>query len=67
MTTYDLIIIGGGFLGVSTAYEAAKAGLKTLLLEAGDLGSGTSGSCSGRAQVAEGQAGPRWPKGTSIR
>lgn len=58
MATYDLIIIGGGFLGVSTAYEAAKAGLKTLLLEAGDLGSGTSGSCSGRAQVAEGHLDP---------
>ena len=51
---YDVIIIGGGFLGVSSAYELAKAGARTLLLEAGDIGSGTSGSCSGRAQVCEG-------------
>ncbi len=58
MPTHDVIIIGGGFLGVSAAYEAAKAGLRTLLLEAGDLGSGTSGSCSGRAQVCEGHLDP---------
>ena len=58
MTTHDVIIIGGGFLGVSAAYEAAKAGLRVLLLEAGDLGSGTSGSCSGRAQVCEGHLDP---------
>jgi len=54
MENYDVIIIGGGFLGLSTAYQLAKAGVKTLLLEAGDIGSGTSGSCSGRAQVCEG-------------
>ncbi|MBL8094701.1 MAG: FAD-binding oxidoreductase, partial [Anaerolineales bacterium] len=58
MPTHDVIIIGGGFLGVSAAYEAAKAGLRTLLLEAGDLGSGTSGSCSGRAQVCDGHLDP---------
>ncbi len=58
MQTYDVIIIGGGFLGVSTAYQLAKAGARTLLLEAGDIGSGTSGSCSGRAQVCEGHLDP---------
>jgi sarcosine oxidase subunit beta len=58
MQKYDVIIIGGGFLGVSTAYQLAKAGVKTLLLEAGDIGSGTSGSCSGRAQVCEGHLDP---------
>jgi glycine/D-amino acid oxidase-like deaminating enzyme len=58
MQTYDVIIIGGGFLGLSTAYQLAKAGVRTLLLEAGDIGSGTSGSCSGRAQVCEGHLDP---------
>jgi sarcosine oxidase subunit beta len=58
MQTYDVIIIGGGFLGLSTAYQLAKAGVKTLLLEAEDIGSGTSGSCSGRAQVCEGHLDP---------
>lgn len=58
MQIYDVIIIGGGFLGVSTAYQLSKAGVRTLLLEAGDIGSGTSGSCSGRAQVCEGHLDP---------
>lgn len=58
MQTFDVIIIGGGFLGISTAYQLAKSGVKTLLLEAGDVGSGTSGSCSGRAQVCEGHLDP---------
>lgn len=31
--TYDLAIIGGGILGSFHAYHAAKAGLKTILLE----------------------------------
>lgn len=33
MKIYDLIIIGGGPMGLSTAYQASKRGLKTLLLE----------------------------------
>lgn len=58
MQNFDVIIIGGGFLGVSTAYQLSKAGVRTLLLEAGDIGCGTSGSCSGRAQVCEGHLDP---------
>lgn len=58
MQNFDVIIIGGGFLGVSTAYQLSKAGVRTLLLEAGDIGSGTSGSCCGRAQVCEGHLDP---------
>ena len=58
MLTYDVIIIGGGFLGLSTAYQLAKVGVHTLLLETGDIGGGTSGSCSGRAQVCEGHLDP---------
>ncbi|GKF21014.1 probable sarcosine oxidase, partial [Tanacetum coccineum] len=34
---FDLIIIGAGAMGSSTAYHAAKRGLKTLLLEQFDL------------------------------
>lgn len=53
-SSFDVIVIGGGFLGLSSAYELAKQGAQVLLLEAGDIGSGTSASCSGRAQVCEG-------------
>ncbi|RIK24079.1 MAG: hypothetical protein DCC52_12710, partial [Chloroflexi bacterium] len=33
METFDLIIIGGGILGSATMFYAARAGLKTALLE----------------------------------
>lgn len=40
--TYDLIVIGGGINGAAITRAAALAGLKVLLAEKGDLGSGTS-------------------------
>jgi sarcosine oxidase, subunit beta len=58
MVSYDVIIIGGGFLGLSTAYQLARSGVKTLLLEAGNIGGGTSAACAGRAQVCEGHLDP---------
>lgn len=39
---FDLAIIGGGITGISLAREAAGRGLRTVLLEAADFGSGTS-------------------------
>lgn len=58
MKHFDVIIIGGGFLGLSTAYQLSKMRVNTLLLEAGDIGGGTSASCSGRAQTCEGHLDP---------
>ncbi len=59
---YDVIVVGGGMLGLSAAYHLVRRGprgsLRVLLLEAGDLGGGTSAACSGRAQVAEGHLDP---------
>jgi sarcosine oxidase subunit beta len=52
---YDVIIIGGGMLGLSTAYHLARQNASTLLLQAGDIGGGSSAACAGRAQVAEGK------------
>jgi glycerol-3-phosphate dehydrogenase len=39
---YDVIVIGGGITGVCLARETAGRGLKTLLVEKGDFGEGTS-------------------------
>jgi sarcosine oxidase subunit beta len=55
---YDVIVVGGGMLGLSTAYHLARRGASTLLLQAGDLGGGSSAGCTGRAQVAEGHLDP---------
>ena len=43
---FDLVIIGGGITGAGIARDAAMRGLKTLLVEKGDLASGTSSTSS---------------------
>ncbi len=55
---YDVIVIGGGMLGLSTAFHLARHGARILLLQAGDMGGGASAACTGRAQVAEGHLDP---------
>ncbi|WP_181593035.1 FAD-dependent oxidoreductase [Paenibacillus sp. YN15] len=40
--TFDLLIIGGGITGAGIAWDAAKRGLKAVLIEQGDFASGTS-------------------------
>src|SRR3978361_832080 len=42
MVDYDLAVIGGGINGAGIARDAAGRGLRVLLLEQGDLASGTS-------------------------
>jgi glycerol-3-phosphate dehydrogenase len=42
VSDYDLLIIGGGINGAAIAREAALNGLSVLLVEKGDLASGTS-------------------------
>ena len=42
MGEVDLLVIGGGINGTGIARDAAGRGLKVLLVEQNDLGSGTS-------------------------
>jgi glycine/D-amino acid oxidase-like deaminating enzyme len=44
---FDVLVIGGGMVGACCAYECAKHGLRTLLLERQDLASGASGRGGG--------------------
>jgi len=41
-SSYDVCVIGGGATGSGSALDAQLRGLKTLLIDAGDFGSGTS-------------------------
>jgi glycerol-3-phosphate dehydrogenase len=43
---YELIVIGAGINGAAIAREAALAGIKTLIVERGDVGGGTSSASS---------------------
>nr|WP_316650654.1 FAD-binding oxidoreductase [uncultured Gellertiella sp.] len=56
---HDLLIVGGGFLGLSAALHAARAGRSVLVLEAGRLGAHASGLNGG--QVIPGlKYDPEW-------
>jgi sarcosine oxidase subunit beta len=48
-TTVDVVIIGGGVIGTVTAYKLAKAGIRALVIERQDIGSGTSSSAAAAA------------------
>ncbi|WP_455482168.1 NAD(P)/FAD-dependent oxidoreductase [Bartonella sp. B35(2025)] len=49
----DVVIVGGGFTGLSAAYHLAKAGVSVVLLEASRFGDGASGRNGG--QLGTGQ------------
>jgi len=42
---WDVIVIGGGIIGLACAYYLTLDGKKVLLLEKGDIGEGASSSC----------------------
>ncbi len=43
--SFDVIVIGGGIMGLSSGYYLSKAGKRVLVLEKGEFGSGASGAC----------------------
>ena len=44
----DLVVVGAGFQGLSTALHAARAGLSVQVIEAGGIGAGASGVNGGQ-------------------
>ncbi len=46
MSSYDLLVIGGGINGLGIAADAAARGLRVLLAEKGDLSGGTTAASS---------------------
>ena len=41
-TRFDVLVVGGGFYGVTTAWDAAQRGLSVAIIDKGDFGAATS-------------------------
>jgi glycine/D-amino acid oxidase-like deaminating enzyme len=48
---HDIAVVGGGIMGCATALRLAEAGMRAIVLEAGDLGQGASGVNAGTLSV----------------
>ena len=44
---YDVLVVGGGATGAGVLRDLARRGLRTLLVERGDYGTGTTGRYHG--------------------
>src|SRR2546426_2679301 len=47
----DVIVVGGGAIGTSIAYQLAKAGMKVMVFERGQVGGGATGASAGMIQI----------------
>src|SRR5712664_982003 len=47
----DVIVIGAGAIGTSIAYQLAKAGVKVMVVERGQVGGGATGASAGMIQI----------------
>ena len=57
MVTVDVVVIGAGYTGTSTALHLAQAGASVAVLEAFDIGFGGSGRNASRGRRAQGAPG----------
>jgi len=47
----DVIVVGAGAIGTSIAYQLAKAGVKVMVFERGQVGGGATGASAGMIQL----------------
>ena len=52
-TNYEVIVVGAGAIGCSIGFHLAKAGLKVLILDRGQVGAGASNAASGTLAITE--------------
>lgn len=53
----EVVVIGGGVSGASIAYYLSKEGMDVVLVERGDIASGTSGGCEGNIMAEDHEPG----------
>lgn len=60
MRSFDVVVVGGGLIGCSIAYHAARCGASVALVEAGEVGNGASAGTAGmlNAQAESREPGP---------
>ena len=58
MTAREVVVVGAGIVGAAAARELAVRGVDVLLLDAGDVSSGTTGLGEGNVLCADKDAGP---------
>ena len=51
--TYDVIVVGAGYIGSSVAYNLCKAGLRTALFDKGSIAAGASRANYGNIQIQD--------------
>lgn len=49
----EVAVIGGGIVGCAIAYYVSKAGMDCVLIEKGDIASGTSSRCDGNITIVD--------------
>lgn len=54
---YDAVVIGAGYHGTAIAWQLAEAGVRTLLLERNEIGTGASGNNFGCVQLQDSNPG----------
>lgn len=51
--SYDMVVVGGGIIGTACAMEGAGRGLKTLVIDRGPIGSGTTAAGMGHLVIMD--------------
>ena len=53
MATFEAIVVGAGYLGCAIGYYLTQAGVKTVLIDQGDIAAGASRANYGNIQVQD--------------